>query len=100
MAETFLPLSKEDRADALGVATEKSGRPTHLLEKDIWVVWALRAMFGECQGSCRLRRYVNAATWSSFLRPARGRLSETSASARHLRMPRDQRAGRARRASS
>ncbi|MFN0061795.1 MAG: nucleotidyl transferase AbiEii/AbiGii toxin family protein [Myxococcaceae bacterium] len=45
MAEAFLQLSSEDRNEALGVAAAASGRPTHLLEKDVWVVWALRAMF-------------------------------------------------------
>ena len=45
MAEGFLQLPKEERRDALGVAAAKSGRPTHLLEKDVWVVWALSAMF-------------------------------------------------------
>lgn len=45
MAELFLKMSKKDRADALGVAANASGRPTHLLEKDVWVVWALRTVF-------------------------------------------------------
>jgi hypothetical protein len=45
MPEVFLQLSKKDRADALGVAAEQSRRPAHLLEKDVWVVWALRTMF-------------------------------------------------------
>jgi hypothetical protein len=27
------------------VAAEASGRPAHLLEKDVWVVWALQALF-------------------------------------------------------
>ncbi|MFN0061901.1 MAG: nucleotidyl transferase AbiEii/AbiGii toxin family protein [Myxococcaceae bacterium] len=45
MAEAFLQLSKAERNEALGVAAAASGRPTHLLEKDVWVVWALRTMF-------------------------------------------------------
>jgi hypothetical protein len=45
MAETFLDLSPEDRLEALGVAATNSGRPQHLLEKDVWVVWALAALF-------------------------------------------------------
>jgi hypothetical protein len=45
MAEGFLQLPKEERRDALGVAAAKSGRPTHLLEKDVWVVWALSVIF-------------------------------------------------------
>lgn len=45
MAEAFFSLSRRDQADALGVAADKSGRPVHLLEKDIWVVQALAALF-------------------------------------------------------
>jgi hypothetical protein len=47
----FLRLSAEDRLEALNFAAAKSGRAPHLLEKDVWVVWALdvlfRAPFGE-----------------------------------------------------
>lgn len=39
MAKTFLLLSAQDRRDALNVAADRSGRPAHLLEKDVWVVW-------------------------------------------------------------
>lgn len=45
MADRFLTLSREDRLEALGVAATGSGRPVHLLEKDIWVVWAIDALF-------------------------------------------------------
>jgi hypothetical protein len=45
MAETFLGLSRDDRLEALRMAASRSGRAIHLLEKDIWVVWALRALF-------------------------------------------------------
>jgi Nucleotidyl transferase AbiEii toxin, Type IV TA system len=45
MTERFLTLSREDRLEALGVAATESGRPVHLLEKDIWVVWAIDALF-------------------------------------------------------
>ena len=45
MAENYLTLSREDRLEALGVAATNSGRPIHLLEKDVWVVWALNALF-------------------------------------------------------
>jgi Nucleotidyl transferase AbiEii toxin, Type IV TA system len=38
-------LSANDRLEALGVAATASGRPVHLLEKDIWVVWALQGLF-------------------------------------------------------
>ena len=45
MADVFLKLSAQDRRDALGVAADRSGRPTHLLEKDVWVVWALSTLY-------------------------------------------------------
>lgn len=45
MPEHFFALSRDERDNALGVAAEKTGRPAHLLEKDVWVVWALRTMF-------------------------------------------------------
>jgi hypothetical protein len=44
MAETFLGLPPKDRLAALGVAATTSGRPQHLLKKDVWVVWALAAL--------------------------------------------------------
>jgi predicted nucleotidyltransferase component of viral defense system len=44
MPESFLALSAADRRDALGVAGEASGRPPHLLEKNVWVVWALETL--------------------------------------------------------
>lgn len=45
MPEAFLALSTSDRREALGVAADKSGRPAHLLEKDVWVVWALSTLY-------------------------------------------------------
>ena len=50
MADAFLHLSANDRRDALGVAVDRSGRPAHLLEKDVWVVWALAALYGSRLG--------------------------------------------------
>ena len=41
----FFDLSAKDRLDALSIVADASGRPLHLLEKDIWVVWALRHLF-------------------------------------------------------
>jgi hypothetical protein len=52
MAETFLLLSAQDRRDALGVAADRSGRPAHLLEKDVWVVWALSTLYTAPLGEC------------------------------------------------
>ncbi len=45
MAEAFPSLSRQDQLEALGVAATASGRPVPLLEKDVWVVWALAALF-------------------------------------------------------
>ena len=44
MAE-FFKLSANDRLEALVQAADTSGRPPHLLEKDVWVVWSLRHLF-------------------------------------------------------
>jgi hypothetical protein len=51
MPDAFFALSAEDRASALSVVTSRSGRPAHLLEKDIWVVWALDVLFSSPFGS-------------------------------------------------
>lgn len=45
MAEHYFALSKADQAEVLEQAREQTGRPTHLLEKDVWVVWTLGALF-------------------------------------------------------
>lgn len=44
MAE-FFALPVEERLEALAQAADASGRPPHLLEKDVWVVWSLRHLF-------------------------------------------------------
>lgn len=41
----FFQLSAAERLDALNAAANTSGHLPHLLEKDIWVVWALRHLF-------------------------------------------------------
>jgi hypothetical protein len=41
----FLQLSPAERLDALNAVADASGLLPHLLEKDIWVVWALRHLF-------------------------------------------------------
>ena len=48
--DAFLGLSADDRRQALGVAAAASGRPAYLLEKDVWVVWALNALFSTSFG--------------------------------------------------
>ena len=45
MADLFLKLSVDDRREALGVAAASSGRPLHLLDKDVWLVWILEVLF-------------------------------------------------------
>ena len=45
MAEAYFDLSAQDRREVLAVAASASGRPVHLLEKDIWVVWCLDTLF-------------------------------------------------------
>jgi hypothetical protein len=50
MAEPFLKLASADRLDVLGVAADQLGRPAHLLEKDVWVVWAIQQLFGSLVG--------------------------------------------------
>jgi hypothetical protein len=42
-------MSGAERREALLVAAERSARPPHLLEKDTWVVWALRHLFTGAQ---------------------------------------------------
>ncbi len=41
----FFELSAVERQDALNAVAHASGLAPHLLEKDIWVVWALRHLF-------------------------------------------------------
>src|SRR5476651_2009176 len=41
----FFQLSAAERLDALDAVADASGLLPHLLEKDIWVVWALRHLF-------------------------------------------------------
>lgn len=45
MADSFFTLSQKDQREALEYVRAESGRPAHLLEKDIWVVWVLRTLF-------------------------------------------------------
>lgn len=50
MPESWFELSSADQSEALEVAAGRSGRPAHLLEKDIWVVWALAAIYASPLG--------------------------------------------------
>ena len=51
MPESWFELSSADQSEALEVAAGRSGRPAHLLEKDIWVVWALSAIYDSPLGN-------------------------------------------------
>lgn len=51
MAESYFSLSDGDRTEALELGRERTGRPAHLLEKDIWVVWTLGTLFGSPVGA-------------------------------------------------
>lgn len=50
MADCFLALSKDGRCEALAVAADRTGRPIHLLEKDVWVVWTLETLYSSKLG--------------------------------------------------
>lgn len=43
-------MSADDRREALAIAADRSGRPAHLLEKDVWVVWTLATLYGSNLG--------------------------------------------------
>lgn len=45
MSESFFALTPEDQLEAIRQVSNDTGRPTYLLEKDIWVVWSLNALF-------------------------------------------------------
>lgn len=45
MPESWFELSSADQSEALEVAAGRSGRAAHLLEKDIWVILALSAIY-------------------------------------------------------
>lgn len=45
VAESFFALGTDDQREVLELARERTGRPAHLLEKDVWVVWALNTLF-------------------------------------------------------
>ena len=45
MPETYFSLTAAEQAELLDTASSRSGRPAHLLEKDVWVVWTLACLF-------------------------------------------------------
>lgn len=44
VAESWFSLSREDQKEALTVAATSIGWPGYMLEKDVWVVWALNVL--------------------------------------------------------
>lgn len=50
MTESWFKLNRSDQGEALEVAASALGRPAHLLEKDIWVVWTLDAIYRSSLG--------------------------------------------------
>lgn len=51
MPEQFIKLSLADQKEALLFAAAQTGRPDYLLEKDVWVVWTLSALFNSPFGA-------------------------------------------------
>lgn len=51
MSESYFSLSSNEQQEALQYASAQSGRPVHLLEKDLWVVWTLKALFESSAGA-------------------------------------------------
>lgn len=50
MADPFFSLQPGDQSEVLAAAAAQTGRPKHLLEKDVWVVWTLSSLFGSPVG--------------------------------------------------
>jgi hypothetical protein len=46
LPEKFLSLESQDRLDIYAAFAAESGRTPQILEKDVWVCWALGALFG------------------------------------------------------
>ena len=68
MADPFLHLPVNDRRDALGVAADRSGRPAHLREKDVWVGWALATRYGSA-AALEIRAASAGGTIASIVFP-------------------------------
>src|SRR6185437_13686459 len=45
VADYSFDLGQDDQRDGLEYVRARTGRSTHLLEKDVWVVWSQRALF-------------------------------------------------------
>ena len=44
-------ITQDDQGEVLELARERNSRPTHLLEKDVWVVWTLGTLFDSPVGA-------------------------------------------------
>jgi len=51
VSESYFSLSSNEQQEALQYASAQSGRPVHLLEKDLWVVWTLKTLFESQAGA-------------------------------------------------
>ena len=51
MTDQYLEFGPGDRREVLEFAASESGRPAYLLNKDIWVVWALQTLFDAPKGA-------------------------------------------------
>ena len=51
MDDQYLELGPGDRREVLEFAASESSRSANLLEKDIWVVWALQTLFDAPMGA-------------------------------------------------
>ncbi len=60
MAESYFSLSAEDRAKFLELDRERTGRPAHLPDMDVCVVWKLGALFRSSVGAVFLRKRSDA----------------------------------------
>jgi len=45
VGDSFLKLVANERREVLSIAAAASGRPLHLLDKDVWLVWVLDVLF-------------------------------------------------------
>ncbi len=50
-AESYFRLTRAEQSDLLLAASAQLGRPSALVEKDIWVVWTLGALFAMPEGA-------------------------------------------------
>ena len=71
----FLDLARRERADILAGAADELGLPPSVLEKDIWICWALGRVFAmpdappmAFKGGTSLSKVFNASQETTELR--------------------------------